>query len=130
MTTSNDNTHRVYAVYFADGRIKVGVSANVRRRMSYYAQEARRNRIRCLTWWACAPMDKGLAFLVERHFCREMRGAAMTRHREWFEGDAAAYAAIVPALERLRASVAVPSESVVDLPWLGIDGHVVAEVRA
>lgn len=123
-------THSLYAVHFSDGRIKVGVTSDVSKRMSYYAQEARRNRVESLTWWSCAPLDRHLALLVERHFCREMSDLAMPRHREWFEGDSEAFASVIGALQRLRNSVALPSESVVELPYLGRFGHQRTGARA
>lgn len=125
-----NSKHCVYAVHFADGRIKVGVTADVAKRMSYYAQESRRNRVESIVWWSCAPMDRAFAYLVERHFCREMRDAAMPRHREWFEGNAEAFASVTAALERLRTSVALPEEDVTALPFLGRTGRIVTSRAA
>ena len=116
-------THCLYAVHFSDDRIKVGVTADVAKRMRYYVQESRRNRVEHLTWWSCAPMSKELALIVERHFCREMSSLALACHREWFDGDWAAFASVIAALERLRAGVALPNEAVANLPYMGGYGH-------
>lgn len=122
--------YSVYAVHFADNRIKIGTTGDVPKRMSYYAQEARRNRVEHLTWWSCAPMEKWRALLVERHFCREMRDLSMVGHREWFEGDSAAFASVIGALDRLRGSVAVEGEHKADLPFLGQWGQFVTGAAA
>lgn len=117
-------THAVYAVYFSDGRIKVGVTADVPKRMSYYAQEARRNRVDSLTWWSCAPVERWIALRIETHICRHMREFSMQRHREWFAGDTNDFGAFVAALERLRVAAADEGEAPGDLPFMGRHGHV------
>ena len=123
-------THSVYAVYFSDARIKIGVTADVAKRMTYYAQESRRNRVRSLTWWSCAPTEKDCAYRIERLFCRGMQDAAISRHREWFEGDASAFQSVIKALDGLRADIASGEEVATDLPFLGRWGHIATEVRA
>ena len=117
------HTHAVYAVFFSDGRIKVGLTANTMKRMQYYAQEARRNRVQSLTWWASSPTHERFARCIERHFCREMRPCAIPGHREWFVGDAPAFQSVISALERLREQFAVDEESAAELPFLGSCGH-------
>ena len=44
--------HRVYAVYFDNGRIKVGYTSNFAKRIEYYVQEARRHGGREVRYWA------------------------------------------------------------------------------
>lgn len=123
-------THSLYAAYFSDGRIKIGVTADVPKRMSYYAQEARRNRVSSLTWWSCAPIEHGTALLIEKSMCRHMREYAMPRHREWFEGTSTDFQAFISGLERFRVSAADSDESPEDLPFMGSYGHVMTEARA
>ncbi len=125
MTSLNttDRTHAVYAVFFSDGRIKVGLTANTQKRMRYYAQEARRNRVEYLTWWASAPTYERFARCIEKHFCREMRPCAIPGHREWFIGDTAAFQSVMGALERLREQFAIDDEAINELPFLGSHGH-------
>lgn len=118
-------THSFYAVHFSDSRIKVGVTADIAKRIGYYTQESRRNRCQHLTWWSSAPAEKRLAYMIERFFCRGMREVSIPHHREWFEGDTKAYASVVAALEVYRADVALPTENMEDLAFLGRHGHVV-----
>jgi predicted GIY-YIG superfamily endonuclease len=123
-------THSVYAVHFSDNRIKVGVTSSVVRRMAYYAQEARRNRVDSLTWWSCAPLSYGDALCIEKHFCRQMRECSMPRHREWFDGDAAAFGSVLSALERMRSRAATADEVVADIPFAGQTGQISCGVLA
>lgn len=99
-------THVVYAIYFSDHRVKVGVTADFAKRRSYYQQEAARNRSVCATWWATAPAPKYYALLIEKHFCRANRDLSMSGHREWFEGDSTFYGSVIEALVDLRKRVA------------------------
>jgi hypothetical protein len=129
-TSTGDRTHSVYAVYFSDVRIKVGITANVPKRMSYYAQEARRNRVDHLTWWSCAPVTHCMALRMETHFCRQVREFAMPKHREWFEGDASDFSAILVALEDFRVALADGHEVAADLPFQGRHGHIATGLNA
>lgn len=97
-------SHVVYAVHFDDKRIKVGVTSNIKKRMSYYAQEARRNHVDGLTWWACKPLPKWIAYLIERRFCRANQDIAMPKHREWF--DDVSYDSVLDALVSMRTRCA------------------------
>lgn len=123
MNYESNRSHAVYVVYFSDDRIKVGLTANVRKRMRYFAQEARRNRVEHLVWYACAPTRKSFARSIETHFCREMRPCAIAGHREWFIGDTSAFGAVINAIDRLREEFAENDEAVADLGFLGSSGQ-------
>jgi len=117
--------HALYVVYFADQRVKVGITRDVRARMAYYRQEAVRNRVPSVHWWAAAPFqDKGTALLAERLICRSFKQCSMPGHREWFNGDLGDYKAIMAAAERIRAELAHECAAVVpDLPFMARHGH-------
>ena len=117
--------HVVYAIHFDDKRIKVGVTSNIQKRLRYYVQEARRNRVEGLTWWASSPAPKSLAYLIERHFCRRNKAIAMPSHREWFDG--VSYASILAALENMRGQCAEAlGEHPADVPYAGSSGRAAA----
>lgn len=126
----NQKPHVLYAVRFSDGRTKIGISADVERRMTYYAQEARRNRVSHLTWWACKPFkDKSAALLAERVLCRVWKDNAIAGHREWIDG--AEYASVINDAEQLRASIGDEvGEDAADLPWSGAHGFISTGAQA
>lgn len=131
-TVREEKPTALYAVMFADQRIKVGISGNVPKRMTYYVQEARRNRVTHLTWWACKPFaTKAGALRAEGVLCRVMSSAALPSHREWFEGTAEDFSQIIRWTDELRATLG--DETGVDrrdIPFLGRHGSWRAEATA
>lgn len=127
-----DQPTAIYVVKFSDDRIKVGITGNVRKRMSYYTQEAQRNRVSHLTWWACKPFHcKRDALKAERVLCRVLADAAIPRHREWFNGTSKDYSDVVRWGDELRATLG--SETGVDrldIPHSGSFGHWQAMAQA
>lgn len=96
----------VYAICFDDNRIKVGVTANVLKRMRYFAQEARRNRVSGFTWFSAGGFrSKENALLCERVLCRTLASDAMPGHREWVEGGAKDFEFVLSAIAQLRHSM-------------------------
>ena len=116
-------THVVYAVRFSDDRIKVGITANAKKRMSYYAQEAPPNRVNHLVWWACAPTFKRFAMIMEKHLCSELRPQSIPGHREWFIGDTEEFGVVVKAIEIMREKSAMKGEVVEELPFRASSGQ-------
>lgn len=122
---SNAGDYRLYVVRFSDDRIKVGISSDVVRRMTYYKQEARRNDVQGIGWWACAPFScKAEALRAERIVCNACAALVIPRHREWFRGDVTYYAALIDAIEQLRSAMGKETGlAAKDLPYLGMHGY-------
>lgn len=98
--------HRLYVVRFTDDRVKIGISANVKKRMSYYMQEARRNDVDGIVWWASTAFDrKESALLAERALCQAFKPHVIAGHREWFRADSAGFKAVIESTEELRAAM-------------------------
>lgn len=102
--------HSLYVIHFDDNRIKVGISRQIHRRMAYYKQEARRNRVRGFTWWATAPFARrDVAARAEKVLCRVLANAAIEGHREWIEGGPKDFAEIIRWGEELADTIGVTS---------------------
>lgn len=116
----------VYVVIFDDGRIKIGISKNPRQRITYYAQEVRRNFGKYFTWFACKPFAcKDHALSVETSICRWLSDFSITGHREWFSGVThKEFVAIIEQIERFRFELAIENdEEKKDIPWNGLFGN-------
>lgn len=117
--------HRLYAIYFHDGRVKIGVTGQIDRRLTYYRQEAVRNRVSGFTWCAFKPFtDKAAALLAEKSMCQVLREQAIAGHREWFEMSAQGYGQVLRACEDLRVRMSSEGEDVAEVPWLSTFGNV------
>lgn len=117
-------SHFLYVVRFSDRRIKFGVSANVRRRMTYYRQEARRNNVDGLVWWSAAPfLKKDQALHAERAMRLHFRDYSREHQREWLVRPIDFYTVILAA-DELRAMLGDESEvEKRDLPYMGAHGQ-------
>lgn len=98
--------HRLYVVRFTDDRVKIGISANVKKRMSYYAQEARRNDVDGIVWWASSAFtSKEGALLAERVMCRAYKEHAIAGHREWIRANCDGFKNVIESGEELRSAL-------------------------
>lgn len=101
-----DELYRLYVVRFTDDRVKIGISADVKKRMSYYAQEARRNDVDGIVWWASTAFaGKDSALLAERVLCRAFKPHAIRGHREWLRANTDGFAAVIDSVETLRVAM-------------------------
>lgn len=92
-----------YVVYFSDGRIKIGMTSNFFKRMSYYRQQAKKSGITQVTWWAATAFaEKRACLLMERLMCNCYRHLALRRRREWIAGDAKIFAEVIKQSEFVR----------------------------
>ena len=115
--------YRIYAVYFSDNRVKIGITSDADQRMRYYSQECRRNRVSWFGWWASAEFSKQSALLAERTICRAYSDLAMLGHREWFDGDSNLYTSVIESAEQLRVALREDHEVVSDIPYQGRQGQ-------
>ena len=96
-----------YVVCFSDGRIKIGMTSNFSKRMSYYRREARKSGIPQVTWWAATAFaDKPACLLMERLICGSYKHLAFAGARDWLKGDAEVYSAIIKQSEFVRELMA------------------------
>lgn len=108
----------LYAIHFDDNRVKVGVTSNITKRMSYYAQEGRRNRLSGFTWFAAGGLHtKSDALLLERVLCNALKDLAIQGHREWIEGDAKMFGEVISAISQLRKSINPSACGFTDDKW-------------
>lgn len=114
----------LYVVMFSDQRIKIGISGDVSKRMTYYTQEAQRNRVSYLTWWACKPFARRSdALEAERVLCHSLAAAAMPRHREWFDALSSDFPFVIKLADELRLSLGDEvGNDRLDVPFLGSHG--------
>lgn len=97
-----DNKYAIYVVRFLDGRIKFGVSGDLKKRMSYYRQEARRNNIDSLVWFAVKPFQrKQQALHAERAMRLIFRGQSRKSQREWLVKECD-FAGVIKTAQELR----------------------------
>lgn len=90
------STHRLYVIHFDDDRIKFGISKQVSRRMKYYEQEAKRNRVNGFTWWASPEFScRKDASMVEGLFRRVLADSAFAGHLEWINGGSQDFSQII-----------------------------------
>lgn len=95
--------YTLYVIRFDDNRIKFGVTSGVKKRMSYYRQEARRNNIDFLVWFAVKPFQrKEQALHAERAMRLIFREQSRKSQREWLI-DGADFAQTIKIAEELRA---------------------------
>jgi predicted GIY-YIG superfamily endonuclease len=95
--------YRNYVVCFSDGRIKIGMTSNLKRRMRHYVGEAKRSGAQQVTWWASTSFaEKHSALLMERLMCNSYKHMAIYGFREWIEGDSKIYAGIIKQAEFVR----------------------------
>lgn len=95
-----------YVAYFPQTwRIKIGITGNIRKRISYYRQEARRHDLGTVTVTCGRKHYKGLARIVETELCRALKPWAVPRHREWFVGDYDTFQAIDALTKRMQAEM-------------------------
>lgn len=74
--------HHNYVAIFVDGRIKIGRTGNIKRRL----QELRRQSGRLLGYIEGEPVSARVALHTETHIRRALRGHALPGHCEWFFG--------------------------------------------
>lgn len=99
---ANINSHSIYVVYFCDGRIKFGSTANVKKRMRYYRQEARRNGHDWLVWYAPKAFEsKASALHAERAMRIYFRSYSKHYQREWLFNNID-FKAVIHAANELR----------------------------
>lgn len=95
-----------YVAYFPQtGRIKVGITSNLQKRISYYRQEARRHDLGNVTFTCGRKQYKGLARTVETELCRALKPWSVPRHREWFVGDYEAFEKVTALTRRMQAEM-------------------------
>lgn len=118
------NQYCIYVVHFSDGRIKFGITKNLNKRMSYYRQEARRNNVDGLVWWAAKPFEmKSQALHAERTMRLLFRDNSRKYQREWLTIDAN-FLDVMETAEELREYLGIETEvEKKDLPYLGSHGH-------
>ena len=94
----------IYVVNFADGRIKFGITKNLKRRMHTYKQEAVRNSTAFLTWFACKPCEcREDAQAIENVLRNHLSEFAIAGHKEWLHG--VTYGSVLACVEHLRAAL-------------------------
>lgn len=99
-------THRNYVAFFAGtGRVKVGITANLKKRLSYYRQEATRHDLGYVAIEGGQPQTARVARLVENEICRYLKPYAIARHREWFVMDAEGFMEMVAMTRRFQDSI-------------------------
>ena len=129
LTGKTDPT-TLYLVRMSDGRIKFGISACVQKRLTYYVQEARRNGVECMTWYAVKSFkDRATAIQAETALRRASRQFVMFGQREWLRG--VTFGSVIAAVDSLRDSLA--HEEGLErqgLPWCSSYGHIKTGVPA
>jgi hypothetical protein len=101
------STFQNYVVCFSDGRIKIGMTSNFSKRMSYYRREARKSGTSQVTWWAATAFaEKPASLLMERLICNSYKHLAFAGAREWIKGGAEVYSAIIKQSEFVRELMA------------------------
>ncbi|MBU9532841.1 hypothetical protein KTE49_20615 [Burkholderia multivorans] len=95
---------RIYAAYFPDDRIKLGVTRDFDAVVRDLKREVVRRQLDRVTWFACSAFGdyKHLA-----HACRGMRSilkpCRLDRHSGWFRGDHHEFAALIAFIQLTRA---------------------------
>lgn len=102
-----------YVVWFANDRVKVGVTGDPRKRVSYYLQEAARHDLSYLWFTAIGGLSKPEALFIERTIIRTLDAPRIAGHREWFMGgiDASCAAERLQSDLNLRTQLAQPHDS-------------------
>lgn len=118
----------IYVVRFADGRIKFGITSNVRRRIHSYAQEAKRNDVTGLVWWSCKPLRSRVhARAIETDLRHSLRAFTIAGHHEWLRGIE--FSEVMRIAEELRAVFAPAYREVAgDIAYQGQSGSIDCEV--
>jgi len=116
--------HSIYVVRLCDGRIKVGSTSNVKKRMAYYRQEARRNNRDSLVWYAPKPFPcKEQALHAERAMRLYFLNESKKHQREWLT-NGVDFSVVINAADELRCLIGNESdEEKADFPWLGVVGN-------
>lgn len=110
----------VYAVCFADDRIKVGITKNFKQRMAAYKQEVKRNGIEFATAFGCVAFkDHSDALELERHICKQLQGQRINGQREWFYGQKETFKQLIDVIQNARVSWASPEEDKEAITWGG-----------
>lgn len=119
-------THSIYVVHFCDGRIKFGSTADVKKRMRYYRQEARRNGRDWLVWYSPKPFDcKEKALHAERAMRLHFRTASQKFQREWLM-NTVDFKTVMSAADKVRSLIgAEVGKDNEDLPWFASSGQFV-----
>lgn len=100
-----------YVVRFSDGRIKIGMTSNLRKRMAYYRQEANRSGISHITWWAAAAFaEKRACLLMERLLCNSYKHLAIKGCREWLGGDTKVFSEVIQQSEFVRRAFSATAD--------------------
>lgn len=92
-----------YVVCFSDGRLKVGVTSNVHRRMSEHIRHGKQSGCEAVTWWSSNSFEnKVMALNMERLVCSSLGADVINGHRELFVGTPSMYAKIIRMIQYIR----------------------------
>lgn len=119
---TNQSPTAVYVVSFSDGKIKFGLSKNVKSRMHTYKQECVRNGLSSMVWWACKPLkSRADAALIENSLRDHLRGFAIAGHSEWLRG--VGFESVLSCAEHLRGHIAnAYGEDPLEVPFKASSG--------
>lgn len=99
-----ENKFYVYLIMFSNNRIKIGVTGNLKKRFSYYKQEAVRHDLKIVRQESHYIVHgKSAAFDIESIVCREYKNASIKNHREWFIGDRLMYVFLCSRVQQLAS---------------------------
>ena len=94
-------THYNYVAYFPrTNRIKIGMTGNPDKRVTFYRQEVGHHGIGHVAFVRGDAQEKLVTTLVEQTMRDRLRGLAIKGHFEWFIGD----------VEDFRAAIAMTAE--------------------
>lgn len=96
-----------YVVFFPDsGRVKFGITSDLKKRVHQYKQEALRHGLGHVTFTRIPAICNGLAKAVETELRRGLKDAVAKGHHEWMPGDYEVYQAVIDATRRIHAQFA------------------------
>lgn len=110
----------MYAIFFSNNRIKVGITKNFKKRMSAYSQEVKRNGIEFASAFGCVPfVNHQHALRLERHICSELSVSRINKQREWFSGDSGMFKNVIDVIQDARLMLSCPDEDKEEIEWRG-----------
>lgn len=118
-----EKDHAIYVVRFSDGRIKFGSTSNVKKRMTYYRQEARRNCHDSLVWYSPKPFScKEDALHAERALRLYFRNETQKNQREWLIRTVE-LPNVIQAADEIRHLIGKETDAEkAEFPWMGSTG--------